>query len=291
MKVIVSMPHYYKEKAEASYGSSRKGQRQARSLALVQCISSLLAMHKSSDDLILNIGMRGIGMAKSDGRQGEVVVDIHVFTDGENTIEEALNIFKNTIEIHKVKLDDSRAIPLKARDFLIKEGPKYDLCIYMEDDLIIRDNQFLEKQIWLLEQCKHKAVLMPHRTEWVPMAKGQRLLVDGPLRADFIEKFCSPKRNVAKGKFHGREVIFDQTDNPHSGLFCISGKQASELSKLEQPVVGFISPLETAATLTVLRQYAVLKPSWSNRDFLWVEHGHPSFQGYCSKWPRVGEPV
>ena len=291
MKVIFAMPHYYKEKENAAYGSSRGGQRQARSLALIQCISSLLSMQKATEDLVLNIGEKGIQKAKSENNQESVEIDVNIFTDGKNILSPAIKIFGKTIKMHKAELNDSRHLPLKARDYLIEKGDGYDLCIYMEDDLIIRDSQFLEKQKWIIERCKHKAVLMPHRTEWVPMSMGQRLLVDGPLRSEFIKRYCSPKTNIARGIFQGREVVFDQTDNPHSGLFCISGRQAAELAKLKQPVEGFISPLETAATLTVLSRYTVLKPSWKNREFLWVEHGHPSFQSYCSQWPRVGEPI
>ena len=66
MKVIFAMPHYYKEKENAAYGSSRGGQRQARSLALIQCISSLLSMQKATEDLVLNIGEKGIQKAKSE---------------------------------------------------------------------------------------------------------------------------------------------------------------------------------------------------------------------------------
>jgi len=291
MKVIVAIPHFYKEKENASYGSSRSGQKQARSLAFIQCISSILSLRRSTEDLVLNIAEKGIQTTKSANNQRSVEINIHIFADGENILGPALRMFKDQIKIHKAELGNSRHLPLRARDYLIQKGSAYDLCIYMEDDLIIRDSQFLEKQRWLIAQSKHKAVVMPHRTEWVPGARGERLLVDGPLRAEFIKKYCSPKKHAAQGKFNGKEVIFDQTDNPHSGLFCISGKQAAELATLEQPVNGFVSPLETAATLTVLRQYAVLKPSWSNRDFLWIEHGHPSFQGYCSQWPRVGEPI
>ena len=39
----------------------------------------------------------------------------------------------------------------------------------------------------------------------------------------------------------------------------------------------FIGPLETAATGTVLNHFPVMKLVWRERDFLCLEHGHPSF--------------
>lgn len=290
MKVLVALPHYFKEVDQAAYGSGRRGQQQARSLALIQCLSSLLAMRKQANDLILNIKSQDIhSTGVSNGEN--VTVDIHLFTNGVNVIEPVLRLFKDSVHLHAIELNNNRHLPLKARDYLLQNGHQYDLCLYMEDDLIIRDHDFLEKQQWLIKQSKNKAVLMPHRTEWVPKGEGQRLLVDGPLKPEFIQRFCTPKPNAARGIFKGREVVFDRTENPHSGLFCISGTQAEQLAKLQQPVDEFVSPLETAATLTVLQQYMVLKPAWKDRDFLWVEHGHPSFQAYCTKWPMVGEPV
>jgi hypothetical protein len=58
------------------------------------------------------------------------------------------------------------------------------------------------------------------------------------------------------------------------------------LRKHNLPTEGFIGPLETAATLTVLQHFPVLKPTIRQRNFLWVEHGHPSYEGYLNLFPR-----
>ena len=291
MNVLVALPHYFNEDDQGQYGSGRRGQQQARSLALIQCLSSLLTLQRHEQDLILNIDKRGLQLTESANHQ-KTTVELHLFTDGVHILKPALALFGNQIKLHALNLDNSRHLPLKARDHLIENGSAYDLCLYLEDDLIIRDSEFLAKQMWMLRASNHRAVLMPHRTEWVPNGNGQRLMVDGPLRPGFIGQFCKPKLGAARGCYRGQEeVVFDQTDNPHSGLFCISGTQAKQLSQVQQPTDGFIGPLETAATLTVLQKYTVLKPAWKDRHFLWVEHGHPSFRNYCTTWPMVGEPL
>jgi hypothetical protein len=48
---------------------------------------------------------------------------------------------------------------------------------------------------------------------------------------------------------------------------------------------GFIGPLETAATLTVLQHLEVLKPSLPHWRFLAVEHAHVAFVGYLERFP------
>ena len=47
----------------------------------------------------------------------------------------------------------------------------------------------------------------------------------------------------------------------------------------------FVGPLETAATGTVWNHFPVWKTVWSDRDFLCLEHGHPSFLANLGKMP------
>jgi hypothetical protein len=81
-------------------------------------------------------------------------------------------------------------------------------------------------------------------------------------------------------------IQFDLASNPHSGCFMVSEPQRVHLSQLKLPSDGFVSPLETAATLTVLAHFLVFKPSAGQQRFLQIEHGHPSFLGYLNTLPR-----
>jgi len=83
-----------------------------------------------------------------------------------------------------------------------------------------------------------------------------------------------------------RHVSFDVASNPHSGTFCVSREQAQQLQTAALPREGFVGPLETAATLTVLHRFPVMKPSLESWSFLRVEHGHPSFLHYINKLPH-----
>ena len=96
-----------------------------------------------------------------------------------------------------------------------------------------------------------------------------------------------PQANAAHGVYGGKDTVnFDLTSNPHSGCFVVSAQQAKELSQQPLPREGFVGPLETAATLTVLHRYPVMKPSLEHWQFLQVEHGHPSFRSYLKTLPH-----
>jgi hypothetical protein len=68
--------------------------------------------------------------------------------------------------------------------------------------------------------------------------------------------------------------------NPHSGSFALSRAQRLRLREEGLAAKEFVGPLETVATGTVLAAFPVLKPGWECRDFLLLEHAHPSFLAY-----------
>jgi hypothetical protein len=261
-------------------------------MALARCLKSVLALSRSESDLVLNIGDRLLNSTGSELPEAPLspapeawAIELNIFTAGrEYRLDSVLQRLPQDVRIHTVQLDDPRQLPLACRDWLIAAEPLTDLSLYLEDDLIITDELYLDKQFWFLQQWGNQAVMMPHRWEPIPGSSGQRLLVDGPLRADVIQRFTQPKEAVRFGSYRGEEIYFDRTSNPHSGCFCLNRAQVVKLRSCELPREGFVGPLETAATLTVLQSFEVLKPALSQRRFLWIEHGHPSFQSYARSW-------
>lgn len=294
-RVRVGLPHYFQERDGSSgYGSYRRNSRLPRSLALARCLHSLLALERQQTDWELNISKRCLQQTPTLQRGHQwlpaVSIEIHVFTDGTHQLGEVLHLFTGRIQVHRLTLDDPRQLPLACRDQLITAEPGADLTLYCEDDLVINDPLFFDKQLWFLNRTQGRAVLMPHRYELIPSASGRRLLPDGPLKPSVTARFYQPRDNVASGQFlDGQTVSFDRSPNPHSGMFCINSAQAALLRKQTLPRTGFASPLETAATLTVLQYFPVLKPALSQRSFLWVEHAHSSYLGYMDTFQECSQ--
>lgn len=290
--VKACIPHFYSGNDDQSgYGSHRPGARLARSLALSHCLSSLLRLRRSRQDAIIHIGDRAIDHLPPEttgtGRQ-PLQLEIQVCTDGRHELDDILSFYTPYIKHKIIDVDDPKLLPLAARDELILgSGTEADLYTYLEDDLIIHDINYFDKQAWFLQKTNHRLSLMPHRYEDVHYRDINSLLVDGPLDMSFISRFAIPRKNVASGMFRGLEkVSFDIASNPHSGTFTLSREQVTLLRRKELPTSGFIGPLETAATLTALKFFPVLKPSEEFRSFLMIEHGHPSFRGYTKTLPH-----
>jgi len=225
---------------------------------------------------------------QADDAMEPIEITLTICTDGNNALEEVLDEFRDFLEVKTFDIEDPRQLPIATRDWLIQGNGMSgdaDLHAYIEDDIVINDVEFFDKQLWFLSRLKDTHCLMPHRYELVFRRKVGRLLIDGPLRPGLVGQFTEPQPNAAQGSYRGHtRVSFDIAENPHSGMFVITNKQRLFLSAQELPVSGFISPLETAATLTVLKYFKVWKPSLKDHNFLSVEHGHPSFTSFMNQW-------
>ena len=290
MRVHVCIPHYSPKQSDApanphGYGSLRSGDQFQRALALNRCLHGLLALQRLAEIAVLNIHHTRIDHTQS--YLPPLKLKISVCTDGEHKLDQVLNLFESRVEVVRLQPETPRELPLACRDYLIANRTQADLLMYLEDDLVIHDPAFFDKQRWFLDKTDHSFCLMPHRYELVNQPEIHQLLVDGPINPQYLGQFMEPRINAAKGLYGGQEmVIFDLASNPHSGCFVVSDQQAKELSKQPLPRKGFIGPLETAATLTVLHRYPVMKPSLENWKFLQLEHGHPSFRSYINKFPH-----
>src|SRR5262249_12416610 len=74
---------------------------------------------------------------------------------------------------------------------------------------------------------------------------------------------------------YGKPVRFRRTTNPHAGCFFLSQSQMEHWRRQTyflDRLVAFIGALESAASLGLMRTFAVYKPPAANMDFLEVRH-------------------
>jgi hypothetical protein len=264
-------------------------------LALGRCLGSVLALARSECDEILDIAGQRIAAAPTptylQKRLAGIAVECHLFVTGDAWERPVVEALASRVRVHELQLEDPMALPAAACDYLLNpERPPADLSLYLEDDLVIGDRLYVDKLMWFYARTDHRFVLMPHRYELTGDPLAARLFVDGPLPEEEIGRIQQPRPGVASGRFwDGQEVRFDVADNPHSGSFAISRPQWEKLRELGGEALPFVGPLETTATGTVLGRFPVLKPSWDCRDFLLLEHGHPSFLLARHQLPRARE--
>ena len=84
-------------------------------------------------------------------------------------------------------------------------------------------------------------------------------------------------------------VRFEQPSNLHSGCFFLNREQARTYAGSGHAAVvdtSFHGPLESAATLGMLKTFQLMKPVPENGRFLTVEHGGRNFMGLVQSLPH-----
>ncbi len=157
----------------------------------------------------------------------------------------------------------------------------YDYYCYLEDDLLVRDPLFFVKLRWFASQLGEESLLMPNRYE---VARGRivhKAYVDGPIRAEATAPFQNVNEHPElAGEALGLRMVFRRPTNPHCGGFFLTAEQmAAWVAKpyfLDRDT-RFVGPLESAATLGVMRTFRVYKPVAENAAFLELEHPGTGF--------------
>ncbi len=159
----------------------------------------------------------------------------------------------------------------------------YDFYGYLEDDLIVRDPWFFAKLGWFQGQVGPGAVLLPNRYEVARGGVAWKAYLDGDLPAEVT----APFQDIAdipelKGTCLGLELTIRRPSNPHSGCFFLTNGQlrawAARSDFLDRDT-RFIGPLESAATLGLMRAFRVYKPAPEVASFLEIEHAGTAFIG------------
>ena len=284
--VRVGIPHFCRIGAgsDGGYGSSRDDALLQRAAALSRCLGGVLSLARAAEEEILGIADANLLQApalQSPGQQASgLAIDCHLFVTGDDYLKDVLTAFQRRITVHQLELNDPRRLPFVVRDFLLNDegGGSADLSVYLEDDLVIQDRLYMDKLLWFYKQTAHQFALMPHRFELTGYHLKPRLFVDGPIDPDVLPDHQKPCEEVCSGRFAGQvKIAFERASNPHSGSFSCSAIQRQRILEAGVADEGFVGPLETVATHTVLQHLPVLKPGWSHRDFLCFEHAHPSF--------------
>lgn len=83
------------------------------------------------------------------------------------------------------------------------------------------------------------------------------------------------EQRVLVGQFLGQPIQFDRAGNPHAGCFFLTRSQMALWASavdFGQPSSQFIGPLESAASLHLMRYFRVYKPALPCANFLEIEH-------------------
>lgn len=226
----------------------------------------------------------------------DVVVDqpgalhLHLCTNGEAHLLDQLYALHGLFQPVACPVDDPRLLGFACQRHLASvwaqaeaAGEPYDYVVYLEDDILITDPDFFLKLNRFNSAFSDDYLLMPNRIETMERA-GQlcRFYIDGDFNPAASEAYRRSSSTQLSLEHLGQMVTFEQPFNLHSGCFFLNRAQARiyfESGHAGVEDVSFHGPLESAATLGMLKTFQVFKPALRSGRFLTVEHAGRNFMG------------
>jgi hypothetical protein len=289
MKILVTIPHFHNASGNGAYGSTGPyGSRRAEALSqTIAGIHQSLGPRQAFLYCLHNpVPGRGNGRLMKVNELAADSVDIAVCTVGENHLVDRLSVPKSMFHCQPVQAEPMM-IGFACQQILKAHLGKYDFYCYMEDDLWIGDPYFLSKISWFTRTFGDETLLLPHRYELATAEPLHKLYIDGPVRPDFTAQWQNiDDRRTLESEFLGAPVAFERWSNPHSGCFFLNAAQmekwAASASFLDADC-SFAGPLESAASLGVMKNFRIYKPAFQNAGFHEIRHMHNRYLGVALK--------
>jgi hypothetical protein len=280
MRILVAIPHYFDpgvgDVGDGRRHGSRGGDPRPRVAALAACVA---AWHQ-----LFGPAQRVIDHTTRVARPANAPlvgpVDVVLCTTGDRHLLPGLPLPAGSFRHHPA-VCEPLLLGFECRAILRDHLGRYDYFCFMEDDLICRDPWLFAKLAWFTGQLGDGALLQPNRYEVGPLGLVHKAYIDG----DITERATSAYQDLAESpvvtfRLLGQQVAFHRPLNPHSGCFFLNAAQmrrwADRPDFLDRDT-GFIGPLESAATLGVLKNFRIYKPAPENASFLEIEHHGTGF--------------
>lgn len=267
MRVLLAIVHYFRAEEGSTHSSTDAHRREQRAAALRQAIDSWRGTLGATT--VLNIEHKRFERLRGavDG------LDIVVLTNGADHLLDADHARARGVRHVSVSLDNPRLLGFAARRLFAEARNAYDLFCYSEDDLRLTDPGFVAKIMAFQDAFGWRRLLMPNRFEWNPAGATLKTWIDGDLRPGATARWRDPLPDEAFLRLG--PTTFRRALNPHSGFHALTAVQLAHW--MRQPHFGdgdasFISPLESAATLGVMKTFPIYKPFGPDAGFLELEH-------------------
>jgi hypothetical protein len=274
MRILFTIPHYYRhaagQGAAARHGSAwNEPNRRVTALS-----ASITALHQLFNDSHFSID-HTTKIAVRFKRQQSCRIDVVLCTTGDDHLLTQLPL-PGALYTKSATEATPTLLGYECHAVLRDRLGQYDYYCYLEDDLVLHDPWFFIKLAWFTDRIGDRSLLQPNRFETSAQGLAQRLYVDGDLAPHCTAAFQDVSgREPVTAEVLGKSVTFRRTLNPHSGSFFLNAAQMEHWAG--QPYFldrddRFIGPLESAASLGIMRAFEVYKPALEDVGFLEIEH-------------------
>jgi hypothetical protein len=274
MRVLNTIPHIFNPSGSGTYASVADDPA-PRVAALTACLGGLCSLSRQKQ-FYFDYDERS--ERKSTGHKGRMNIDIILCSVRDLNVTAAV---PGLGEIYRLEVFDVDPMytGFECQKVLRNHLGQYDYYGYLEDDLIINDPYFFAKLLWFNKHAGDGVVLQPNRFEMTGPPENEQVYIDPDYDANsgrrpgYAHNFDD--KTYLKASFLQQEIGFTRAKNPHSGRFFLNRTQMQHYADqpyFEDQDVGFFGPLESAASLGLMRTFRVYKPAFQHADFLQIQH-------------------
>jgi hypothetical protein len=277
MRIIFTIAHFFKPSNEGRHASQRKDP-QPRLQALIKSLTALHQLFGKSQSII-NIAQR-LAFPVNQSQSHEL--DIIICTTKDHHLLNQLSLASHLYKHHPTNVEPL-LLGFECQAVLQSCLGQYDYYCFLEDDLIIYDPWFFIKLNWFTQQAGDLNLLQPNRYEVSPYGLVHKAYIDG----DLALRVTAPFQNVQeqqelKGAIMNTPITFRRAWNPHSGCYFLNANQMAQWANQSYFLdrnISFVGPLESAATLGIMKTFRVYKTSPEQASFLEIQHSGTGFLG------------
>ena len=270
MRILFAIAHYYHPRDGSRHGSQQPDP-ELRARALTRCIQSIHQLFGKKQWVLNIVKKAAFGIAEPQAHEVDVRVcitqDRHLL--GRVPLPSKAYVGLPT-EVEPLWLG------FACQRLLGEALGQYDYYCYLEDDLVFWDPWFFIKLRWFTDRLGDENLLQPNRYTASTHSIATKAYMDGDLPPRFTERFGTLEEpRTIVGSVLGVPICFARTLNPHSGCYFLNQVQMERWVRqpdFGKPDASFVGPLESAATLGILKHFRVFKPAPPYMNFLEIEH-------------------
>jgi hypothetical protein len=270
MRILFTIPHFFNPNIKGEHASQGKDS-QTRLQALNTSIAALHQLFGKAQSII-NIGKR-LAFPANQAQAHEL--DVVICTTKDDHLLNQLLLPEHFYKHHSTKVEPL-LLGFECQAVLQDCLGQYDYYCFLEDDLILHDPWFFVKLNWFTHKAGDLSLLQPNRYEVSTHTLIHKAYIDGDLApgvtASFQNVWEQPK---FKGKIMGIPISFRRTLNPHSGCYFLNANQMADWANQHYFLdrdTSFVGPLESAATLGIMKTFRVYKTASQQAGFLEIQH-------------------
>jgi len=274
MRILFTIPHFFGPSSDGQHGSQAQDP-QPRILALTACITALHRLFGKSQSSVDIARAAELPVNQSQTHN----IDIIICTAQNHHLLDQLTV--PSLYRHYRTQSEPLLLGFECQALLRDCLGSYDYFCFLEDDLILHDPWLFVKLNWFTQQAGEKSLLQPNRYEILTQEDNKKIYIDGNLVPLLTEKYQNLQEQPELiGQIMGQPVVFRRASNPHAGCYFLNVAQMNYWA--QQPYfldrdTSFMTPLESAATLGIMRTFRVYKPALAQANFLEVEHFNSSW--------------